>query len=215
MSATLRGPWGFGRVFLLLSIGLVGVATGAVATKTAIFYGTFQNFIQNIPILNYYVNFDAQVNAAALVAFDGFFSFLLALINITLSLVTERPRLAGPLTVGLQSLLLFPLWLAGAILIQQRNVDLDCGLSTKLNFSKSDCLAANATPALAWTCFALSAALLVYSLVFLFLLPKSRGGIKGEHGGSGAKGSNEFSQPFMMERRGTNEQLPQPVSGRQ
>ncbi|CAD6891206.1 unnamed protein product [Tilletia controversa] len=216
MSATLRGPWGFGRVFLLLSLGLVGVSTGAVATKTAIFYGTFESVVKNIPILNAYVNFDMQVSAAGLVAFDGFFSFLLALINITLSLVTERPRLAGPLTIGLQSLILVPLWLAGAILMQKRNVDLDCSMADKLNFSKSDCMAANATPALAWTCVGLSVALLLYSLVFLFLLPKSRGGVKGESGpsGSGRGGSNEFSQPFMMERRGTGETVPQPAPAR-
>ncbi|KAE8258249.1 hypothetical protein A4X13_0g1809 [Tilletia indica] len=217
MSATLRGPWGFGRVFLILSLGLVGVATGAVATKTAIFYGTFQNFVQNIPIINAYLNFDPQVSASALVAFDGFFTFLLAIVNITLSLVTERPRLAGPITIALQSLMLVPLWLAGAILMQQRNVALDCSLSTKLNFSKSDCMAANATPALAWTCFALSTALFVYAIVFLFILPKSRGGLRKENGHSGPNGrggSNEFSQPFMMERRGENERLPQPASAR-
>ncbi|KAL9931530.1 hypothetical protein V8E36_009527 [Tilletia maclaganii] len=220
MSVLVQNAWGGGRVFLLLSLGLVGISTGAVATKTAIFYGTFDSFVQNIPILNYYVNFDRQVTAAALVAFDGFFSFVLALVNITLILVTERPRLAGPLTITLQTFILIPLWLAGAILIQKRNVNLDCSLLSKRlnNFSKSDCQAANATPALAWTCFALTAATCLYSLFFLFRLPKSKGGVLAQTGADG-KGSNEFAQPFMMERRGEGQgegeaAVPQPAPAR-
>ncbi|KAK0547007.1 hypothetical protein OC846_005036 [Tilletia horrida] len=216
MTQHLMNPWGIGRALLLSALLTIGVATGAIATKSALFWGTFADLIASIPFVNAYYNlstYQPVINANALVAFDGFFTFLVALINITLSLVTERPRLAGPLTVGFQAFILFPLWLAGAILVQKRNPPLNCANAAKFNFSKSDCQSANATAPLAWTCFALTAALLAYSVAFLFFLPKSRGGLKHEQG-SGPSGSNEFSTPFMVERRSENESLPTPANAR-